>query len=266
MSERTAQNSISRYRSVALPAEHGGWGFLLEPMVAGLLVRPSWAGFWLCLAALGVFLIHQPLRIVVKDRLKGRRYERTRWAERFAAAYGGLAVVFFLLAWTQAQAAFWLPLVIAVLLSVVQLLYEGRNRGRELVPETFGALALGATAPAVVLAAGSTLQLAAVLWLLMALRAVPSLLYVRVRLRLQRGQALQPWLPIAAHLLALLVVLALCWLGLISWIGLAAPLLLLGRAVYGLRTTETPVPARDVGIQEMIFGLLFAVLVALAAR
>jgi hypothetical protein len=266
MSERTAQNSFSRYKSVALPAEHGGWGFLLEPMVAGLLVAPSWAGFWLCLSALGVFLIHQPLRIVVKDRLKGRRYERTRWAERFTSAYGGLAVLFFMLAWTQAEAQFWLPLVIAVLLSVVQLLYEGRNRGRELVPETFGALALGATAPSVVLSAGGTPEDAAVLWLLMALRTVPSLFYVRVRLRLQRGQTLQSWLPIAAHVLALLVVLALCLKGFAAWIALAAPLVLLARALYGLRPADAPVRARDIGIQEMIFGLLFAVLVALGVR
>jgi hypothetical protein len=259
-------NPISRYKSVALPAEHGGWGFLLEPMVAGLLVAPSWAGFWLCLAAFGVFLIHQPLRIMVKDRLKGRRYERTRWAEGFVLAYGGVALVAFLLAWTQAVASFWQPLVVAALLAGVQLAYEGRNRGRELLPEAFGALALGATASAVVLAAGGTLELAALLWLLMALRTVPSLLYVRVRLRVQRGQAVQRWLPVAAHVAALLAVLALWLTGFVTWIAVAAPLVLLARAAYGLRPSDTPVRARDVGIQEMIFGLVYALLVAVGVR
>lgn len=266
MGERTGAKPASRYRSVALPAEHGGWGFLLEPMVAGLLVLPSWAGFWLSLAALSVFLIHQPLRIVVKDRLKGRRYERTRWAETFAAVYGGLALVFFLLTWSQAAAPFWMPLVIAGLLGSVQLVYEGRGRGRELVPEVFGALALGATAPTGILASGGSPELAALLWLLLGLRTVPSLLYVRARLRSLRGEDVRVWLPVAAQLLALLVVVGLWLTDFVSWVAIAAPLLLLGRAAYGLRASDRPARARDVGIQEMIYGLLYAILIAVGAR
>ena len=54
-------------RSVALPTEHGGWGFLAEPILPGLLVAPSWAGLLLSLAALAVFL----------DRLfEGRELDR----------------------------------------------------------------------------------------------------------------------------------------------------------------------------------------------
>ncbi|MBZ0296495.1 MAG: YwiC-like family protein [Anaerolineae bacterium] len=42
----TAQESVSterrpNLRSVALPAEHGGWGFLIEPILLGLLVAFS---------------------------------------------------------------------------------------------------------------------------------------------------------------------------------------------------------------------------------
>ncbi|MCU0465293.1 MAG: YwiC-like family protein [Anaerolineae bacterium] len=71
--------------SVALPSEHGGWSFLLEPLVLGLLVAGSPMGWVLAGAALCAFLAHQPLKIVLKDRLKGRRPPRTVLAERFLA-------------------------------------------------------------------------------------------------------------------------------------------------------------------------------------
>lgn len=39
-------------RSVAIPAEHGGWGLTLEPGILGVLVAPDLAGVLLGLAAL----------------------------------------------------------------------------------------------------------------------------------------------------------------------------------------------------------------------
>ncbi len=77
-----------RLRPIALPVEHGGWGFLGAPIVLGLWVAPSVAGFWLSLAALGVFLTRQPLKLALGDRQRGKRYPRTVWAERFVVLYG----------------------------------------------------------------------------------------------------------------------------------------------------------------------------------
>jgi hypothetical protein len=128
-----------------------------------------------------VFLLHQPLRIAVKDNLKGRRFARTVYAERFAIVYGVFALVMFALAVLMSQAPFWIPLLFAVPLAGVQLIYEARNRGRELLPELFGAVALSATAPAlrwqqIAHRCGIDPRL------LIALRILPSILYVRARL------------------------------------------------------------------------------------
>ena len=65
------------WRPVALPAEHGGWGFLAEPVVLGLVLAPSAAGLCLALAALAAFLARHPLRLALIDRRKGVRYPRT---------------------------------------------------------------------------------------------------------------------------------------------------------------------------------------------
>jgi hypothetical protein len=108
-------------RSVALPSEHGGWGFLIEPIVLGLLVAGSVNGLLLALAALGAFLVHQPVKVAIKDRLKGQRPPRTIWAERFALGYGLLAAIPFGIVLPGAEEAFWLPLVMAVPFICIQL-------------------------------------------------------------------------------------------------------------------------------------------------
>lgn len=79
----TAQRST--FRSVALPAEHGGWGLTLEPGLLGLLVAPGLAGLCIAAGAMVAFLVRTPLKIVAVDHRRGRSLERTRLARRVAA-------------------------------------------------------------------------------------------------------------------------------------------------------------------------------------
>lgn len=252
----------AQVRSVALPVEHGGWGFLLEPVVAGLIAAPSWAGVAVALAAFGVFLLHQPLKVATKDLRKGRRYARTGLALRVATIYAVVAGVAFLAALARAAGPFYIPLLAAVPLALVQLACEARNRGRDLLPEAAGALALGASAPAILLAGGLPTSSAGLLWLLLALRTVPALMYVRARLRGQREARNLHTPALLAHVAALAVALLLTVGGHVSAAALAASALMLVRAVHGLWLAGPQVRAKDVGIQEMLYGLAYAVLAA----
>ena len=54
-----------RISSVALPAEHGGWSLLLEPIALGLLLAPTVPGLFLSLAATGAFLARHPFKLAV---------------------------------------------------------------------------------------------------------------------------------------------------------------------------------------------------------
>ena len=100
-----------RWKAVAMPPEHGGWGFLLEPIVLGMLVAPSWAGLFWGVAALGAFLAQHPLKLAYTDRKRGRRYARTAAAERVLLIYAGVALAGFALARSAAEAAAPLALV-----------------------------------------------------------------------------------------------------------------------------------------------------------
>jgi hypothetical protein len=264
-SKKRASANI-RLKPIALPTEHGGWSFLLEPILLGLWIAPSWAGLALSISALGVFLLNQPARIALKDWQKGKSYPRTRWAARFCALYAGTALLMLLLALMLTLHPFWLPILVASPLALFQIWAGIRNQSRDLAPELVGATTLGATAAAIVLAGGGTVASAFVLWLILSLRSVPSILYVRARLRLERGEDINRLPVTVVHIVALLSGIVLAVSDLTHWLTSLAFGVLLFRAIHGLSAWRTPVPAKVIGIWEIIYGMILVALVAIGTR
>ena len=251
-----------RVKTVALPVEHGGWGLSLEPVVLGLLVAPSWPGLFLSLATLGAFLARHPLKIVAGDRRRGRRFPRTPIAERFVILYGGIATLGLVAAFkTAASGEFLLPLVLAAPLASIQLIYDTKGRSRELLPEVAGSIAMASVAASLALAGGWSRPLAFSLWLVLAARIVPTILFVRARLRLLRGHAACMASVILAHSAATAVVLALARMRLDPMPAVAASLVLLLRAAFGF-TERRPITAKRVGLRELGFGAITVFAVA----
>src|SRR2546423_1107036 len=251
-----------RVKTVALPVEHGGWGLSLEPVVLGLLVAPSWPGLFLSLATLGAFLARHPLKIVTGDRRRGRRFPRTPIAERFVILYGGVAALGFLAAIkTAASGEFLLPLVLAAPLASIQLIYDAKGRSRELLPELAGSIAMASVAASLALAGGWSRAPAFCLWLVLASRIVPTILFVRARLRLLRGHAASAASVILAHSAATAVVLVLARMRLVPVLAVAASLVLLLRAAFGF-TERRPITAKRVGFRELGFGAITVFAVA----
>lgn len=251
-------------RSVALPAEHGGWGFVLEPIVLGLIVAWSAPGVALAAAALAFFLLHQPLRLAVRDHLKQRRVDRTIYAERFALAYAAAGSVGLLLAALAAPPSILIPLGLALPLVAVQFVHDIRSQSRSTAAEVSGAGALGAVAAAVAVAGGWPLVEGLVLWLLMAVRAVTSIIYVRARLRLEYGAPANASLSRLAHGAGAVVLAGCVAAGFAPWLALAAYSLLVARAALGLSARRQPAPAKTIGMREMVYGLVYAVVIGAA--
>ncbi|MCU0495214.1 MAG: YwiC-like family protein [Chloroflexaceae bacterium] len=248
---------------IALPTEHGGWGLLGAPILLGLWVAPTVAGGWLSLAALGAFLSHQPLKLALADLRRGKRYPRTPWAVAFTLFYGCAALLGLILATLTAQHAFWPPLLLAAPLAFVQLWYDMRNKGRTLMPELCGALALGSLAAALALVAGWSWALALALWLVLAAQAGSAIVYVTTRLRLERGKPASPMLTWLAHAVALLLVGGLVSAGLVSWLVLVAFVALTARAGWGLSPYRRPTRTAIIGVQELAWSMLTVACVAI---
>ena len=261
-SERTKP----RLRPVALPVEHGGWGFTLEPVLLGMLVAPSGAGVALSLFALAAFLTRHPLKLWIADVAARRRYPRTIYASRFALLYGGAALAALALAVRTAQGAFWAPLLLALPLAIFQFTYEIREQARALPAELAGAVAMGGLAPAIALAAAVAPQSAYGLWLVLAARAVAAIFYARVQVRRARSKAQPPrlgpaWLAMTLSVATLLVA---AWLEWVPWLGAASVALLLPLALFTFR--RPPAPAKVVGWTQLLLGLLVAVATAAGVR
>jgi hypothetical protein len=230
-------------RPLALPAEHGGWSFLLEPAALGLLVAPSWAGGAIAMGAIAAFLARHPLKLAGQDYLRGRRYPRTLVCEQLAASYGLVALLLFALAPMSALVA----LAAAVPFAGAQFVFDVRNRGRALMPEMAGVIGSGAIAMSIAIAGGRPLAIAAALWLLVALRAVPSILYVRATLRGGSRPAM-----LIAHAAAVAIAAMVHPLTAIPFGGL------LVRAL-----PRTDARAKTIGLREVAYGTATILLIAL---
>lgn len=249
---------------MALPSEHGSWGLVLEPLVLGLLSAPSVSGVLLSLALLGAFLGHHPLQVVRRDVRRGKRYPRTRAAMVSLALYGTLGGIAAVLAWSRTGAAPFVPLLAALPLGVVFVVATAGGALRAVWVEVLGSAAFAAGAAAVARAGGAPEVLAWALWAVAAARSVPAVLYVRARLRLERGESPRRTPALGAHLAALAAVTALVLEGPVPGLAIAAVALLLLRAAWGLSPWRRPATARQVGIGELGWGALYVLLIGLA--
>lgn len=246
-----------RLRSIALPVEHGGWGLLGEPLVVGLAIAPSWPGVGVALFAAFAFLARHPLKLAAADWRQGRRSPRTVASERVALLYAMGAALGLALA-TNGARGFWWPLAAALPLALFQLAHDAQNHGRLLSAELAGGVALGSVAAAELRAGGAPHLTGLVVWILLAAKAVGAILYVRARLRCDRGAPFARAGVWAAHaaLLGLAALLAVG--GLSPWLAVVAAVVLLARGWYGLSRFHRRVRPQAVGFTEMAYGIAFA--------
>ncbi|MDP9191443.1 MAG: YwiC-like family protein [Acidobacteriota bacterium] len=238
-------------RPLALPTERGGWGFLFEPIVLGLLAIPSWSGALIAVAAVFGFLSRQPLKFAMQDAVRGKRYPRTRYCRLIAAAYLLASALALTSGVTLAGALALLPFAFVAPLAIVQLVYDARNRSRELIAEMSGAAAMSSVAAAIAIAGGMAVVPALGLAGIIIARALPSILYVRTLLR--RTPA---WPVIAVHAVAIVAIAIYA-----SPYAIAAMAVLLLRAVWGV--THEPPRIKTIGWREIVFGAITVTLAAM---
>lgn len=255
-----------RLRTIAFPVEHGGWGFLAEPILLGFALAPSWAGLAIGLAAVAAFLMRHPAKLYWRNRHRLELSPRFRIARRFAVLYAGLAVGGFAVAYVLVG---WRPLVPFLMLSPLLAVYgafDVQNQARRLLPELAAPMGLAASAPAIALAGGWGWTGAWVLWLLLQARTIPSVLYVRSRLRLERGAEIDRRPSFLSHLVAVAGGVALWKAGLAPLLVSVALTVLLVRSVRGLSPHRRPAKAKEVGFSELAFGLGYVLAIVLGFR
>lgn len=254
----------ANFRSVGIPSEHGGWSLTLEPAILGLLVAWSSAGAALAAAALVAFIARTPLKIVLVDRWRGRRLERSELATRVLTVDLILLILLAAIAVATAQHSFWWPLAIAAPLILVELWHDMRSKSRRLIPELAGTIGIGSVAAAIALAGGASNGVASGLWLVIAARSLAAVLFVRVQLLRFKEQDHQLWHSDLAQLIAVVMV-AGGWLGgIVPGIAVIA---VAGLAAFELvAVRRPPQKAVAIGSQQIVLGLTLVLVTALGVR
>ncbi|MFN6962183.1 MAG: YwiC-like family protein [Pyrinomonadaceae bacterium] len=243
-------------KSIVLPIEHGSWGFLLEPIALGLILAPSLPAVFITITVVGAFLTRQPLKFLIADLRQGRRLPRTEIAQRYGLIFAGVAALGLVGTLLTAPLASLVPLAAAVPLAGYVMLQDAARQSRELVPEILAAVALSASTAAIVAAGGGSWPIALSMWGIMLARLVPSIVYVRSRLRLEKGKEFSRLPSIVLHVAAAAAAAGFFAYGTGPFLTVAMMALLLGRSIVGLSPIRVPAKAKQIGIEEVAYGVL----------
>ena len=89
------------------------------------------------------------------------------------------------------------------------------------------------------------------------------MLYVRARIRLDRGRAPSIIWPIVAHVLALLAIGVLIWMELLPALAVVPFVALLARAIWFLSPRRPMVQVKTIGFMELGLGMFLVVTLAI---
>ena len=247
-------------RSIALPTEHGGWGFTLEPILLGLLVAPSASAWEISAAALGIFLARRPVKILSTDLVRGRWLRRSKIALIFALIYGSFALAGAIGALFTAEGPFWIPVLVALPFALLALRADAHSKNRALIAELSGSIAMGATVAAITVAGGWDLAPAFGLWLVLAARDVAAISLVRGQVRRVHNKPAGAKSIYVVQAASILVVAIAAMAGIVPWLGVVAIGVVGLVAVVSLN--RDPVPAKVIGWTQMGVGLAVVLITA----
>jgi hypothetical protein len=249
-----------RIASIALPTEHGGWGFTLEPILLGLLVAPSASAWEISAAALGIFLARRPVKILSTDLVRRRWLPRTSVALIFTLVYGTIAFAGAIGTVFTTQGPFWIPVVVAIPFALVALRADAHSKNRTLAAELSGSIAMGATVAAITIAGGWDLAPAFGLWLILAARDVAAIVLVRGQIRRLHDKPARARDIYLVQAASVGIVAIAATAGIIPWLGVAAIGIVGLVAVVSLN--RPPVQAKVIGWTQMAVGLAVVLITA----
>ncbi len=191
----------SRANRFLLPREHGAWGMVSLPFLAGAIVAGGWAN-WRTLAALlavfSVFLLRVPLLVLMRARAAANKYgeitagKGASGANRLEIEHARFSLGLYALVAAMAglYLAVSLPLALllplgggAALLTLASLFFTVRNYQRHPALQILSVFALTSSTLVAYLSARGQLEAPAFwIWMLSAAHGSASVLVVRARL------------------------------------------------------------------------------------
>ena len=159
-----------------------------------------------------------------------------------------------------------LPLIIAAPLAVVPIYFDSIAKSRKLAPEIAGTLAITSSAAVIALAGGWSIAASGAIWLILICRWIPSILYVRSRLLLEKGKPYRVSIPVIMSAAAVVVAVALAHYDLAPKLAAFLMVVLFIRAAIGLSRYSRRRKAKQIGILEVVYGAITVIVVIAGYR
>ena len=244
----------TRLKGIALPNEHGAWGMLFEPIVAATAIAFSISALWISLAVIAAFLIRQPLKVMLMGMVAKRSTPQAAAASKYLYIYASIFAVAAAGTLAFAPTVRYIPLIIAGPLAAVPVYYDAIGKSRNLAPELAGSVAITSSAAVIALAGGWTPAAALALWAILLVRWVPSIMYVRNRLLLEKGKPSRFGVPVVLAGAAFVLTGLLAFYELSPRILVVMMGVLFARTLVGLSKYRRRLKAKQIGVLEVIFG------------
>lgn len=253
-------NSKINIRQIALPTEHGSWGFVLEPLILALLVAYSFPGLMLAVCAFFMFLSYQPLRILFKRK---NNKELKKYSSIIFGLYILFATVLFLITFSQVKIITLLPVGISLLLMSLYLINLYKQKNRELFSELSAPVSISILTLSILLFKGWQIEYVIAFLIVLLARSIPTTFYVHTKLQMFKKKEFKNTLPIISVYIFTGILLWASMFGLTPFLTFAASLMLLIRAHMGIFYTKENFKVVNFGIMEFVYGGLFVIISAL---
>ncbi len=263
----------SRRRSFLLPREHGAWGMLLVPLVAGAAagnphgVRIIWILLF-AMAALSLFCLRTPVEASLGlSALRPQNGEERRLVHSFIFLYASAALVSLSVLIFLAR-AYGLLLIgaAAAIAFLLQALLKQLGRNTRMNSQLTGSIALSSTAAAAYyLATGRFDHVAILVWLVNWIFSADQIHFVQLRIHSARattpGEKFLRGRGFLIHQVGSLIFLALIWrAGWLPGLILFAFGPLFARGMVWFFENSGQLQVRRLGISELKYAVVFGTL------
>ncbi len=247
-------------RQIALPIEHGSWGFVLEPLILSLIVAYSFPGLLLAVCTFFMFLSHQPIKILFKN--KPDDYNK-KIAIFFLIIYLLVILVLFVFVLLSVKLQSLIPFGLSLVVMIIYLSNLYNQKNRELINELSAPISISLLVLSILLFKNWQLEYVISFWIILLSRSVQTTFYVHTKLLMYKKKKYNLSVSIIISVFFTLLLIILAKLKLAPSLAYFASILLFFRTVWGLFVTKNHFKVKTFGILEFVYGATYLALVAL---
>ncbi len=246
---------------IALPKEHGAWGFVLEPLLLSLIVAYTLDGLLIAVATFFMFLSNQPLKILTTKSATKKIKSASKYLLLF---YFFLSIILLLYPLFNAEFHSLIPFYIAVVILLVYKYAVFSSLSRNLFVELLPIFSMTLIATSIVMIDNSFSTNPIIFTLLLLSRAVPTVIYINAKVKWAKGVKFSVLPTHIANIGFLLFIIYSSFNNLLPMLSILGAFMLAVRSGIGFSRFSFTNSVKQIGVAEFVYGFLFVAINGIA--